>query len=511
MKILSASQLHEADSITLVKQGIDSAELMERAATKVFDWLHKKLQSRPSIIHIFCGIGNNGGDGLVVGRLLIESGYNVKVYVVDYSEKRSKDFLINYDRLEKMTNSILIRNEDDFPEIRAEDVIVDAIFGIGLNRSPEGWVKKMIQYLNASEAFRLAIDIPSGLFANIPVSDMEAVFKADVTLTFQAPKLSFFLPETAPFVSDFEVLNIGLDSKYIHNSTPLAQIVQKSLVQKLYLPREKFGHKGTYGHGLIVAGSYGKIGAAVLSTRATLKAGAGMVTAFIPKCGYQIMQTAVPEAMVGTDEGENCIEKISIDFNPAAVGVGMGIGKNILTARALGQLFQNYSCPFVIDADALNLISDDADLMKMVPINSILTPHPGELKRLIGSWNDDYDKLEKTKSFSQKQEVVVVIKGAFTTIVFGDKLFINSTGNPGMGTAGSGDVLSGILTGLLCQGYDPISASIFGVYIHGRAGDIASHQFGYEALIASHIIENIGNAYMDLFLEDEAPKSNVHN
>lgn len=510
MKILSVDQLYEADKISIEKQGIDSTELMERAATQIFEWMHRRLQGTPVFIHIFCGIGDNGGDGLVVGRLLIEHGYRVIVYVVNCSDKRSKDFLINYDRIKNVTKEwpTLINSENDFPEIKPEDIIVDAIFGIGLNRCPRGWVKKLIQYLNACEAFKLAIDIPSGLFANEPLIDKEAVLKANFTLTFQTPKLSFFLPETAPFVSDFDVLDIGLDKEFIHNSKSLAQVIQKSEAQEFYIPRKKFGHKGTYGHGLIVAGSYGKIGAAVLSSLAAMRIGSGMITTFVPKCGYRILQTTVPEAMVLTDSQEDFLSEISTDFDPSAIGVGMGIGKNKATSEALSHLFQNYICPFVIDADALNLISEDKELLKVIPENSILTPHPGELKRLIGKWKDDYDKLEKTKSFSKKHEVVVIIKGANTITVHGDKLFINSTGNPGMGTAGSGDALSGVITGLLCQGYDHLLASVFGVYLHGAAGDMASHQLGYESVIASDIIDNLGNAYLDLFNENELPEEN---
>ena len=510
MKILSVDQLYEADRITVKKQGIDSTELMERAATQVFEWMHRRLQGTSVRIHIFCGMGNNGGDGLVLTRLLIEQGYQVLMYVVNYSDTPSKDFSINYDRIKKKTEEepTFIKSEDDFPAIHPEDIIVDAIFGIGLNRCPDGWVKKLVQYLNTSPAYKFAIDIPSGLFANEPLMDKEAVLKANFTLTFQTPKLSFFLPETAPFVSNFVVLDIGLDTEFIRNTNFLAKHIQKSDAQKFYIPRKKFGHKGTYGHGLIVAGSYGKMGAAVLSTLATLRIGAGIVTAFVPKCGYQIMQISVVEAMVLTDSQDDFLSEISIDFEASAIGVGMGIGKNKKTGEALSRLFQSHSCPFVIDADALNLISENKELLKVIPKKSILTPHPGELKRLIGTWKNDYEKLEKTKHFSKKHEVVVVIKGANTITVYGDKLFINSTGNPGMGTAGSGDVLSGVITGLLCQGYDPLSASLFGVFLHGSAGDMASHELGYESVIAGDIINNVGNAYLELLSQETFSEEN---
>ncbi len=505
MKIFSATQLYEADKTTIEKQEITSEELMERAATQIFEWLHQRLKNSTVTIRIFCGIGDNGGDALVVGRLLIEHGYNVIVYVVNCSDKRSKNFLLNYDKIKNVTKKwpILMKGEDDFPEINSDDIIVDGIFGIGLNRCPGGWVKKLIQYLNDSKAFKLAIDIPSGLYSNLPLEDKEAVLKANHTLTFQAPKLSFFLPETAGFVSNFNVLEIGLDLDYLHKTEPLAQLISKPEAQRFYKPREKFGHKGTYGHALIIAGSYGKIGAAVLSTTAAFRIGSGMVTTFVPKCGYNILQTAIPEAMVITDKEEEFISEISVDFEPSAIGIGMGIGKNKATVEALKNLFKNSKVPFVIDADALNNISENKELLKLLPKNSVLTPHPGELKRLIGEWKNDYDKLEKVKKFSKKHEVIVIIKGAYTITVYGDKLYINSSGNPGMATAGSGDALSGVITGLLSQGYDPLLASVFGVYMHGRAGDIASMQMGYEAIMAGDIVESIAEAYLDLFDREE--------
>jgi len=505
MKIFSAAQLYEADKTTVEKQKITSADLMERAGTQIFQWLHQRLNGAPVPIHIFCGIGDNGGDGLVVGRLLIEHGYNVIVYVVNCSDKRSKNFLLNYDKIKNVTKNwpILMKGENDFPEINSEDIIVDAIFGIGLNRCPGGWVKKLIQYLNESKAFKLAVDIPSGLYSNAPLEDKEAVLKANHTLTFQAPKLAFFLPKTAVFAPSFDVLDIGLDLEFLHNAEPLAQLISKPEAQRFYQAREKFGHKGTYGHALIVAGSYGKMGAAVLSTTAAFRIGSGMVTVFVPKCGYNILQTAIPEAMVITDKEEAFLSDISFDFEPSAIGVGMGIGKNKATVEALKKLFTDSEIPFVIDADALNNISENKDLLKLLPKNSVLTPHPGELKRLIGEWKNDYDKLEKVKKFSEKHEVVIVIKGAYTITVYGDKFYINTTGNPGMATGGSGDALSGVITGLLSQGYDPLLASVFGVYMHGSAGDIASEQMGFEAVMAGDIIDNLGEAHLDLFAQTE--------
>ncbi len=506
MKILSVDQLYKADQITMEKQNISSAELMERAGLQLFHWIHERLQGSQVAIHIFCGIGNNGGDGLVVGRLLLEHDYKVLVYVVNCSDKRSEDFLVNYDRMKNVANNgpKLMRSEDDFPKIKDVDIIIDAIFGIGLNRCPEGWVKSLIVYLNKSPAFKLAIDIPSGLYANEPISDEDAILVANHTLTFQFPKLSFFLPETASYVANFDVLNIGLDADFIDQCEPLAELISKLEARLFYIPRKKFGHKGTYGHTAIIAGSYGKIGAAALATSAAFRIGAGMVTTVVPKCGYNILQCTVPEAMVITDKEENYLSEIQLGFEPSAIAIGMGMGKNSATVECLKIFLKTAKAPIVIDADALNIISENKDFLKLLPKHSILTPHPGELKRLIGKWEDDYDKLKKAKIFSKKHDIILIIKGAYTLIVYGDKLLINTSGNPGMGTAGSGDALSGVIAGLLSQGYDPFAASAFGVYMHGRAGDLASDQMGYEAIMAGDIIDNLSEAYIDLFAQPES-------
>ncbi|MCB0457716.1 MAG: NAD(P)H-hydrate dehydratase [Flavobacteriaceae bacterium] len=509
MKIFSSEQLYYADELTCKNQGITSVDLMERAATQIFNWLHQRMQGAQVPIHIFCGIGNNGGDGLALGRLLIEDGYNVTIYVANFTDKRSQCFLINYDRVKSVTKKwpILMTSEIDFPEIHPDDIIVDCLFGIGLNRPPEGWVKKLIQYLNEQRAFRLSVDIPSGMAANEPLLDAEAVIYANHTLTFQAPKLTFFLPETGRFVPYFEVLDIGLDAEYLYATTPLAQLIYKPHAKQFYKQREKFSHKGAYGHALIVGGSKGKMGAVVLSSKATLRVGAGLVSAFVPEGGNTILQISVPEVMTVSDTSQDFIASIKIDFQPSAIAVGMGMGQNIETKNALKKLFsEKKEVPFVIDADAINCLSNDKNLLKALPKNSIITPHEGELQRLIGNWKNDFEKIEKAKSFSKKHEVIVIIKGANTLVINSDNLYVNTTGNPGMATAGSGDVLSGMIAGLLSQRYNPLVASVFGVYLHGSAGNIVANEIGFEALAASDIIDAIGDAFLELFQKEELPQ-----
>jgi hydroxyethylthiazole kinase-like uncharacterized protein yjeF len=501
MKVFSAEQLHQADKVTTEKHDLTSIDLMERAGTLIFNWLHQRMQGAQVPVHIFCGIGNNGGDGLVLGRLLIEHGYKVHIYIANFTDKRSKCFLINYDRIKEVTKKwpILMTSEADFPTIHPDDVIIDAVFGIGLNRAPSGWVKKLIQYLNNQKAFKLSIDIPSGLHANKPVADKEAVIKANHTLTFQSPKLAFFLPDSGIFVPYYETVDIGLDSEFLSGIEPLAELISKKEAQQFYKQRRKYSHKGNYGHVLVIGGSYGKMGAAILAAKAAYRTGSGLVTAFIPECGYQIMQTALPEAMTITDVENEFLTRITTQIKPSAVVAGMGIGTAPQTVKALKKYLSENTTAVVIDADAINCIAIDEELRSLIPKHSVLTPHPGELKRLIGDWSDDYDKLAKTKAFAKEHECIILIKGANSITVFEDKLYINTSGNPGMATGGSGDVLSGMIASLLGQGYDPLPATVFAAYLHGSAGNIASQSISFEALMAGDIADHIGKAYLSLF------------
>ena len=505
MKIFSKEQIYEGDRLTAQKQNISSTELMERAGIQIFNWLHTRMQGAPVPVHVFCGIGNNGGDGLVIARHLITHGYNVKTYIVNYSDKRSKDFLLNYERIKEVNKEwpTMMTCEADFPQIHKDDIIIDAIFGIGLNRPADEWVTKLFMHFRESRAFTLAVDIPSGAYTDKVPEDENAVVWANHTLSFQSPKLIFFLPDTAKFTIQWEVLDIGIDREFLFQTQTESQLIGKYEVLPMYKPRDKFSHKGTYGHTMIVGGSYGKIGAVLLASRAALSSGIGLLTAYIPKCGYQIMQTGLPEAMVISDKHEAEITDINFDIEPSVIGLGVGLGTSAKTISAIETFLKSNTIPLVIDADGLNILSKKKALLKLLPEQTILTPHPKELERLVGVWKDDFEKLKKVKSFSKKHKVILVIKGANTITVFGDNYYINTTGNPGLATAGTGDVLTGIISGLLSQGYEPLPATLFGVYLHGKSADIALEDFGYQSLLASHVIEYLGEAYIDLFKQPE--------
>ena len=507
MKIFTGEQIYQADKFTIEKQQITSDELMERVAVQIFNWLHLRLQGAQPKIHLFCGIGNNGGDGLAVARHLKEHGYNIEVYIVNYNEKRTEEFLINLKRLkDRNVWPNFLSTETELPAIGREDIIVDAIFGIGLNRTPDNWVASLMTHINNSEAFILAVDVPSGLFLDKIVENPKAIIHANHILTFQSPKLAFFLPQTGIYCNQWEIIDIGIDPEYLTVTETIYTLISKNEVLQSYIPREKYAHKGTYGHSLIIGGSYGKVGAAILAAKGALNSGSGLVSALLPKCGYVPMQSSMPEIMVQTGANDDLLANFDFDLEPTVIGVGPGLGKAPQTVEAFAKFLKQNKIPLVIDADALNIISENRDLLKLIPEDSVLTPHPKELERLIGKWENDFDKLEKAKLFSIELKCILVIKGAHTIVLYQGKGFINTSGNPGMATAGSGDVLTGVITGLIAQGYPKVVAAIFGVYLHGSAGDLAVEGLGYQSLTASSIVNTIGGAFIELFKRPEVPQ-----
>jgi len=502
MYILSSKQIAKADKATINIKGITAIDLMENAATNCFQWLHTRLQGQNIKIHVFCGIGNNGGDGLVIARHLHQHGYNVSCYIVNFSSKRSEGFLENYKRLEELgLLPIDIKGESDFPRVDFEDIVIDAIFGNGLTRKPAGFTKTLIEYINSTKVFTLAIDFPSGLFSDKSVSDKNTVLKAGHTLTFQTAKLAFLLPENNGYVNTWEILDISLDESYIASLQSKSYYTTKPDVLALYKPRNKWSHKGTFGHSLIIGGSYGKIGAVTLATKAALKIGSGLVSAYLPKCGYTILQIAVPEAMVEVDD-DNALTYFNFKTKASVIGIGPGIGTSEKTTLGFEKFIKENKLPLVIDADAINIISQNQSILQYIPENTVLTPHPKELERLIGTWKNDYDKLNKAVQFSLKHHVILVIKGAHTVIIDGESMYFNSTGNPALATAGSGDVLTGIITGLIAQGYEPQNAAILGVYLHGKTADIAILETGHETFTAASILEYLATAILDLFNQE---------
>lgn len=465
MKILSIDKVRQADQYTIQYEPISSEGLMERAAGQVFEWLKAHIQ-KENRVKIFCGAGNNGGDGLVVSRRLSEVGRPNQVYLL-------RDF----------------QSAADFPAIDENDIIIDALFGSGLNRPVEGLAAELIRYLNAQQAIRISIDIASGLFADSPSPDA-AIFKPDYTLTFQMPKLAFMMPENDPYVGKLVVLDIQLHPQYLLEVETNNFLVNNEIIKPIIHHRPKYSHKGTYGHALLVAGSEGKTGAAILGAKSCLRTGVGLLSVKLPQSAWIPLQASLPEAMIHTDDTLDA-------FN--AIGVGPGLGKDDDAQRMVRHLIQDAKVPLVMDADALNILSENKTWLSFLPAKTILTPHPKEFERLFGKTYNSFERLELQREMAVKHGIIIVLKGANTSVAMPNgAVFFNSTGNPGMATAGSGDVLTGMILSLLAQRYTPEEAAVLGVYLHGLSGDIAASNLSQEALIASDITENIGKAFSSL-------------
>lgn len=494
MKILSAEQTRNVDKYTIEHEPIPSIDLMERAAHAFTDWFISHFSPKYKVA-IVCGAGNNGGDGLAVARMLLEKKYQVETFAIKKSDEASIDFKINEKRLKETKSIREITGDKDIPSFEEFDVIIDAIFGSGLSRKVEGLHADVVETINKSCKTVVSIDIPSGLFADHHTFP-GAVVEAHHTVSFQLPKLAFFFPENAEYVGQWHILDIGLMAEAIDQQKSHYHMLTSAMIGTLLKPRRKFAHKGDHGKALIMSGSYGKMGAAVLCARAALRTGIGLLTMYIPTCGYDIIQSTVPEAMVIPDEGDHFLTSYTDLENYDAVGVGPGIGKEQETVYSLMQSIQTYGKPMVIDADGLNIISEHREMLEILPGNTIITPHPKEFERLVGSWSDDFEKTELQKALAKEHDIIVILKGAHTAVALpsGD-VFFNSTGNPGMATGGSGDVLTGIVTSLLGQGYAPEEAAKVGVFLHGLAADIAAEVIGEIGMVAADITDFIPEAY----------------
>jgi NAD(P)H-hydrate epimerase len=502
MHLLSAAQTRALDQATLQAQHLSSAELMERAATACTNWLLDHL--RPAFhteIHVFCGPGNNGGDGLAVARQLHAAGYAPQVWLLP-ADKYSADFTHNRQQLPQAVRCQAL-SARRLPLLPADAVVLDALFGTGLSRPLEGLPATVVKHLNQSAATVVAVDMPSGLLADAPQPTDSAVVRAHYTLSFELPKLAFLLPRNAVFVGEWAVLPIGLDQPFIHNTPVDNYFVDAALLAGRLPRRARFSHKGTFGHALLLAGSFGKLGAALLAAQACLRGGVGLLTVRTPAVGYPILQTAVPEAMALPDPASDFVTELP-ELQPyAAIGMGPGLGQEESTAEVLRQLLQQMGNrrALVLDADALNLLATHRELLRKLPPHTLLTPHPKEFERLVGEpATDDYHRLDQLRAFCREHRCYCVLKGAYSALGTPDgPVYFNSTGNPGMATGGSGDVLTGLLLALRCdQRLSPLDAALLGVYAHGRAGDLAAEQTGEPGLIAGDLVRFIGPALREL-------------
>lgn len=501
MKIFTSSQIHELDRYTIENEPIKSIDLMERAAMALTRAIVEGWGNATPVI-VFAGPGNNGGDAIAVARMLLDRNYDVQVYLFNISGHLSEDCAFNKKRLQEKRSRALIEVTQEFepPKLEAGILVIDGLFGSGLNKPLAGGFASLVKYINASQAQVVSIDIPSGLMTEDNTYNIRTnIVRADLTLTLQQKKLSFLFPENQPFIGRLRVLDIRLSREGIEKIDSNYTLLEENDIRCRLLQRDPFAHKGKMGNALIIAGSYGMAGAAVLATKACLRVGAGKVTAHTPKRNNAIMQISVPEAVIQFDREETTFSEAvdTEDFN--AIGIGPGLGTSEQTAVAIIAQLRRTQCPIVADADAINILANHRAWLQQLPKGIILTPHPKEFDRLEGHSNDSYERLMKARDVAERLGAYVLLKGHHTSLCLPDgHIVFNSTGNAGMATAGSGDVLTGIITGLLARGYKQEDACIVGMYLHGLAGDIATKELGEESVIAGDLIQYLPYAFKRL-------------
>lgn len=500
MYIFSATEIRAWDEYTILHEPIASIDLMERASLACYQWLlkYRNNGNTETSFVIFCGKGNNGGDGLAIARLLADSDHAVTVYILEFGHKGTDDFQTNLARLHGSKATIkFISSEESIPTLTPGDIIIDALLGSGLNRPLEGLTATVVEHINQSGNEVIAIDIPSGLMVDSS-SAGNTLITATHTLSFQCYKLAFLVAENEAIIGELHILDIGLHPAFPAEHPSANRWIDQSLVQSIIKPRKKFAHKGSYGHAAIIAGSQGMMGAATLSAKACLRSGVGKLTTHIPAIGYNIMQIAVPEAMTYT-AGKEYIE-LAVDLEKYdAIGAGPGLGQHPSHKALLESIFQQCKHALVLDADALNVLSQHQQLLEQLLPNTIITPHPKEFERLFGKAPNDFERIQLALRKAAAFKIVIVLKGRYSLVATPEGIaYFNSTGNPGMATGGSGDVLTGIITALAAQGYTASQAAIAGVYLHGLAGDLAASYTSQESMIASDIIDYLGDAFQEL-------------
>ncbi len=475
---------------------------MERAAIQLTDSIVAEWDKDMKVV-VFAGPGNNGGDALAVARMLAVRGYNVSTWLFNTSGRLSDDCKKNRDRLKdvkQVASFVMVTEEFDPPTLDAQTLVVDGLFGSGLNKPLTGGFASLVKYVNTSPAKVVSIDIPSGLMTESNEYNVKSnIMKADVTLTLQQPKLSFLFPENQQFIGHVEVLDIGISQEGIDKTDAQFYILEKSDITPCLKRRDPFAHKGSMGHALLVAGSRGMAGAAMLAAKACLRTGVGKVTVHTPACNTLPLQIGVPEVVLDVDSDTNVVSEAVDTDCFKAMGIGPGLGTNENTAIAVIGQMRRAQCPIVVDADALNILAAHKAWLQQIPVGAILTPHIGEFDRLEGVSTDSYERLSKAMLLAERQHAYIVLKGHYTAIITpGGRVLFSPTGNPGMATAGSGDVLTGIITALLARGYTQGEACAIGTYLHGLAGDIAARSLGEESLIASDIINSLPMAFKEL-------------
>lgn len=468
--LLTPAQIHQADKATVESEQITSADLMERAAKAFNNIFIAEYGDLLKPVTVYCGTGNNGGDGLAIAKLLAGYGYHkVTVKVARFSEKATDDFNRNFERL-KQTGIKIAEYEQaaDFPEEDAA-IIIDALLGNGLNKPLGGEYRQLVQKINNAGKIIVSVDIPTGFFGEGEIEADAVTIRSNLTITFQQPRINFLLPGSKHAIKKWIAATIGIDKKFVGGLNSKYQYLEETDIKQILKPRERFSNKGTYGHALIVAGQPETMGAALLCSLACVYAGAGLTTACVPESGLTALNSYLPEVMAIICKGNNLP---GIEWDKfSTMGIGPGLGKEEGALTLLREIFTNYKKPVVIDADALNLIAAN-NLLSMLPEQSIITPHMKEFDRLFGEHKSWWQRLQTASAKAKELNIYIVLKNDYTIIAAPDeKLYFNSTGNAAMASGGMGDVLTGIITALLAQKYLPLAACLAGVYLHGKAGD----------------------------------------
>ena len=503
MKIFTGTQIQELDKYTIEHEPIKSIDLMERAAKALTKALTEECTPADKIV-VFAGPGNNGGDALAVSRMLADRGYDISVFLFNTKGKLSDDCAENKKRAmdnENIRNFIEVTKEFDPPTLTADTIVIDGLFGTGLTKPLESGYASLVKYINMSQCRVISIDMPSGLMPECNTYNIHAhIIKADVTLTLHTLKLAFLFADNQQYIGRLKVLDIGLSEEYIRDTHTSCTMLDASQLRPMLMQRPDFAHKGSMGHALLIAGSYGMAGAAMLAAKACLRSGVGKLTVHTPKKNVDVMQVAVPEAVVQVDYEDTYFSDAVAADEFDAMGIGPGLGQVEATAIALIAQLRRTNAPTVVDADALNILASHRAWMQQLPKNIIMTPHPREFDRLSGSRSsDDYERLMKAVDMAVRLQVIILLKGHYSALCLPDgKVVFNITGNSGMATAGSGDVLTGIITGLLARGYHQREACQLGMYLHGLAGDFAARDLGKECLVASDIIDYLPEAFRAL-------------
>jgi ADP-dependent NAD(P)H-hydrate dehydratase / NAD(P)H-hydrate epimerase len=497
MKILSAEQIRETDKQTMLDEPVSSIDLMERAALACVKQLMRRFSSSHRFL-CFCGRGNNGGDGLAIARLLVDNGFLAMAYHLDDGGRLSDDCSENAKRLREKYPSAYVVVKDattlQAVELSNHDVIVECLLGTGFTGSPEGLVLEAIRFINACARPVISVDVPAGLSCDSYTGG--ETIHSTLTLTFQSPKLAFLLPDSAQAVPDFEVLDIGLSQAAIEKQPSRFYYITGDDIAGFLKPRSKFSHKGTYGHALLIAGSEGKSGAAIMAAEACLRSGAGLLTVHSTRDTLQALLQRLPEAMAECDTSATHITSAGHADRFAAAAMGPGTGTHEETAGVLKKLLHYPAVKLVLDADALNILSENKTWLSYLPHSTILTPHPGEFARLAGKSDDGFERLNQLTTFSMKHRCITILKGAHTAVAMPDgTVFFNSSGNPALAKGGSGDVLTGIILGLLARGYNAPQSALIGVYIHGLAADLAIRKQSVESVLATDIVAKLGRAF----------------